>query len=66
MVITILRTITFCVITSMDLGLVGVASHKCKGTDAIYLDYAKAFEKVDHRLLLAKLHKHGFSSHFIT
>ena len=50
----------------MDLGLVGVASHKCKGTDAIYLDYAKAFEKVDHRLLLAKLHKHGFSSHFIT
>jgi hypothetical protein len=29
-------------------------------TDAIYLDYAKAFDKVDHRLLLNKLQKYGF------
>ena len=36
-----------------------------KDSDAIYLDYAKAFDKVDHRLLLAKLVKYGFSSQFI-
>ena len=29
-------------------------------TDAIYLDFAKAFDKVDHRLLLAKMRKLGF------
>ena len=29
-------------------------------TDAIYLDYAKAFDKVDHQLLLAKLKLYGF------
>ena len=28
-------------------------------TDAIYLDYAKAFDKVDHNLLLMKLHSYG-------
>ena len=28
-------------------------------TDSIYLDYAKAFDKVDHQLLLEKLHKYG-------
>ena len=27
--------------------------------DSIYLDYAKAFDKVDHRLLLKKLHLYG-------
>ena len=27
--------------------------------DVIYLDYAKAFDKVDHKLLLAKLRKYG-------
>ncbi|KAL5270243.1 hypothetical protein ACHWQZ_G001096 [Mnemiopsis leidyi] len=29
-------------------------------TDVIYLDFAKAFDKVDHRLLLAKMRKLGF------
>ena len=29
-------------------------------TDAIYLDFAKAFDKVDHQLLLAKMRKLGF------
>jgi hypothetical protein len=36
-----------------------------KDTDAIYLDYAKAFDKVDHRLLLAKLHRYGFSKQLV-
>jgi hypothetical protein len=35
-------------------------------TDSIYLDYAKAFDKVDHKLLLMKLQKYGFSSQPIT
>ena len=30
-------------------------------TDAIYLDYAKAFDKVDHNLLIAKLRLYGFN-----
>ena len=29
-------------------------------TDAIYLDFAKAFDKVDHRLLLPKMKNLGF------
>ena len=34
--------------------------------DAIYLDYAKAFDKVDHRLLLAKMRKYGFHEKILT
>ena len=33
--------------------------------DAIYLDYAKAFDKVDHKLLLSKLQLYGFHSKII-
>ena len=34
--------------------------------DAIYLDYAKAFDKVDHRLLLKKLKRYGFHENIIS
>ena len=34
-------------------------SLKKNDTDSIYLDYAKAFDKVDHILLLEKLHAYG-------
>ena len=34
-------------------------------TDAIYLDFAKAFDKVDHKLLLKKLHRYGFHEKLI-
>lgn len=34
-------------------------------TDCIYLDYAKAFDKVDHSLLKAKLNKYGINSKVI-
>ena len=33
--------------------------------DAIYLDYAKAFDKVDHKLLIKKLHLYGFHPRLI-
>ena len=34
--------------------------------DAIYLDYAKAFDKVDHCLLLKKMKRHGFHEKLLT
>lgn len=40
-------------------------TNKCD-TDSIYLDYSKAFDKVDHRLLYLKLQKYGFSRKLIT
>lgn len=36
-----------------------------KDTDSIYLDYAKAFDKVDHQLLINKLKIYGFSDQLI-
>ena len=34
-------------------------------TDAIYLDFAKAFDKVDHRLLLLKMERMGFHQNLV-
>ena len=36
-----------------------------KDTDSIYLDYAKAFDKVDHGLLIDKLVRYGFHTKLI-
>ena len=44
---------------SFDEVMVGLTNGK--DTAAMYLDYAIAIDKVDHRLLLRKLYKYGFS-----
>ena len=47
-----------------------IFSGLCKGVDTdsilIYLDYAKAFDKVDHRLLLEKLKRYGFHPNLLS
>ena len=35
-------------------------------TDSIYLNYAKALDRVDHNLLLEKLRKYGFNKIMIS
>ena len=43
------------------LHAIGQALDKNNQTDVIYLDFAKAFDSVDHTMLLAKLRVHEAS-----
>ena len=36
-----------------------------QGTDTIFLDYAKAFDKVDHQLLIQKMIQYGFPTNLV-
>ena len=36
-----------------------------KSVDVVYLDFSKAFDKVPHRRLLAKMEAHGIGSHLL-
>ncbi|XP_051168814.1 uncharacterized protein LOC127286432 [Leptopilina boulardi] len=51
------------VLTNLTLFTNFVASHIGKGlqVDVIYTDFAKAFDKVDHAILVSKLEALGFS-----
>ena len=40
-------------------------NEECKATDVIFLDFAKAFDKVPHRKLVAKLDKYGINEKVI-
>ena len=35
------------------------------GVDVIYLDYSKAFDKVDHQVLLANLKRYGIGGNVL-
>ena len=34
-------------------------------TDAFYLDFVRAFDKVDHQLLIKTLRRYGFNEHLV-
>ncbi len=44
---------------------IGESLDKRVQTDAIYLDFAKAFDRVDHRLLVKKLHQYGICGNLL-
>lgn len=39
---------------------------KCSQVDCIYMDFSKAFDRLNHRLLLSKMDEFGFSESMIT
>ena len=45
---------------------IGLNLDKNIQTDVIYLDFAKAFDSVDHKILLAKLNAHGISGKLLS
>ena len=44
----------------------GLSLEKNIQTDLIYLDFAKAFDSVDHKILLAKLSAYGISGKLLS
>ena len=44
---------------------IGESQDKRVQTDAIYLDFTKAFDRVDHRLLVKKLHQYGICGNLL-
>ena len=45
---------------------IGLNHEKNIQTDMIYLDFAKAFDSVDHKILLAKLNAYGISGKLLS